>query len=233
MRTGWLKWKDGMHSYLGTNGVMRFGTHKINGRSFTFNSQGKTWAQRKLSVPCLMQYPELPNGCESVALTNVLNYKGFRLSKCTMADYWIPRSSWNFVTHFWGNPHSYSGNSIAAPGLARAANNFLNAKGSKLNAYDVSGKSLRQLYSYVAKGHPVIVWATIGQQSIGPCYGVQYWNGKRYAVYTNSHTLVVRGFDRINNKVYLADSISGYVTCDASWFAMTYSARGSQAVVIK
>ena len=234
MHTGWLKWNGQQKwSYFGSDGTMLVGSHKINGRTIVFDSSGKVDAQIKLNVPCFLQYPELPTGCEAVALTNALMYKGFRLSKTELADKWISRSTSDFVMHFWGNPHSVKGNSIAAPGLMAAANKYLQAKGSKLHAYDVSGKSLDNLFSYVSNGNPVIVWSTINQQRIGLCYGTQWYNGKKYSVYTNSHTIVLRGFDLVNNKVYLSDSISGYVTCDASWFAMTYTARGSQAIVIK
>ena len=34
----------------------------------------------------ILQNPELPTGCESVALTMVLNYLGFDLDKTTIAD---------------------------------------------------------------------------------------------------------------------------------------------------
>lgn len=47
-----------------------------------------------------MQNPELPTGCESVALTNALNYYGFGLGKTVIADAYMPKSSWDFVTAF-------------------------------------------------------------------------------------------------------------------------------------
>ena len=102
-----------------------------------------------LNVPCTIQNPELPTGCESVALTNALNYYGFGLGKTVIADAYMPKSNWDFVTAFWGNPHSASnGNCISAPGLTNTANSFLISRGSSLRAYDVTGTGFYDLYSY-------------------------------------------------------------------------------------
>ena len=187
-----------------------------------------------LNVPCTMQNPELPTGCESVALTNALNYYGFGLGKTVIADAYMPKSSWDFVTAFWGNPHSASnGNCISAPGLTNTANSFLISSGSSLRAYDVSGTGFYDLYSYLEAGHPVIIWSTIGMQNLGRCYATQAYGGRVYRTYTNSHTVVLRGFNRSLGTVYIADSLSGYVSNSAERIASLYSQRGAQAVVLK
>ena len=187
-----------------------------------------------LNVPCVMQNPELPTGCESVALTNALNYCGFGLGKTVIADAYMPKSSWDFVTAFWGNPHSASnGNCISAPGLTNTANSFLISRGSSLRAYDVTGTGFYDLYSYLEAGHPVIIWSTIGMQNLGSCYATQAYGGRVYRTYTNSHTVVLRGFNRSLGTVYIADSLSGYVSNSAERIASLYSQRGAQAVVLK
>ena len=187
-----------------------------------------------LNVPCTMQNPELPTGCESVALTNALNYYGFGLGKTVIADAYMPKSSWDFVTAFWGNPHSASnGNCISAPGLTNTANSFLISRGSGLRAYDVTGTGFYDLYSYLEAGHPVIIWSTIGMQNLGSCYATQAYGGRVYRTYTNSHTVVLRGFNRSLGTVYIADSLAGYVSNSAQRIASLYSQRGAQAVVLK
>ena len=181
-----------------------------------------------------MQNPELPTGCESVALTNALNYYGFGLGKTVIADAYMPKSSWDFVTAFWGNPHSASnGNCISAPGLTNTANSFLISRGSSLRAYDVTGTGFYDLYSYLEAGHPVIIWSTIGMQNLGSCYATQAYGGRVYRTYTNSHTVVLRGFNRSLGTVYIADSLAGYVSNSAQRIASLYSQRGAQAVVLK
>ena len=187
-----------------------------------------------LNVPCTIQNPELPTGCESVALTNALNYYGFGLGKTVIADAYMPKSSWDFVTAFWGNPHSASnGNCISAPGLTNTANSFLISRGSSLRAYDVTGTGFYDLYSYLEAGHPVIIWSTIGMQNLGSCYATQAYDGRVYRTYTNSHTVVLRGFNRSLGTVYMADSLAGYVSNSAQRIASLYSQRGAQAVVLK
>ena len=186
-----------------------------------------------LNVPCYLQYPELPTGCESVALTNVLNYYGLGLAKTTMADSYIPRSSSNFVTAFWGNPHSSSGNCCSAPAIVNAANSILSQRGNARRAHDISGVSLEGMYFHLQAGNPVIVWSTMYQANIGPVYARQWYNGRQYFTVTNSHTVVLRGYDKTRGEVYLADSLSGYVTMSASRFDLLYRQRGSQAVVIQ
>ncbi len=187
-----------------------------------------------LNVPCTIQNPELPTGCESVALTNALNYYGFGLGKTVIADAYMPKSSWDFVTAFWGNPHSASnGNCISAPGLTNTANSFLISRGSSLRAHDVTGTGFYDLYSYLEAGHPVIIWSTIGMQNLGSCYATQAYGGRVYRTYTNSHTVVLRGFNRSLGTVYIADSLAGYVSNSAQRIASLYSQRGAQAVVLK
>ena len=188
---------------------------------------------KKLDVPCLMQYPSLPNGCEAVALTNTLLFYGFKLKVNYLADHYIPRSTSNFVTKYWGNPHDSTGNSIAAPGLAMAANKYLKAKKSALKAYNLTGASFSTLLDHIEEGRPVIIWTTMYQAKLGRQYGgTQYYKGVAYKVYTNSHTVVLKGFDRKKGKVYLSDSISGAGTYDLKWIKSLYEARGLQAVVI-
>ena len=200
-------------------------------QSYTFAQTSYSPEPVNLAVPVYNQYSVgLPNGCESAALTNVLNYYGFGIGPCEMADRWIPRSSYDFVWHFWGDPHSYSnGNEICAPGLTQSANNFLASRGSRLRAYDVSGTSLYDLCKYLDDGNPVIIWTTVHQQNIGNIYA----RSGNYFACSNSHTVVLKGYDPQTNKVMLSDTIDGYTTWDRGWIAWVYQRRGAQAVVIK
>ena len=80
MKTGWLS-LGGTWYYLDAarGGVMLSnGWYWIGSTDYKFSSSGAmvgAW----VDVPCYSQYPELPTGCESVALTNLLNYYGFGL----------------------------------------------------------------------------------------------------------------------------------------------------------
>ena len=89
MKTGWLS-RGGTWYYLDAarGGVMLSnGWYWIGSTDYKFSSSGAmvgAW----VDVPCYSQYPELPTGCESVALTNLLNYYGFGLGKTIIADYY-------------------------------------------------------------------------------------------------------------------------------------------------
>ena len=182
-----------------------------------------------LDVPVIYQYPDLPTGCESVALTEALNYYGFGLSKCTIADYYMPWSGSDFVYAFLGNPHSSAGNAIMAPGITITANSFLRDVGSDMRATNLTGISFSSLYEYLDRGVPVVVWNTIDCASpSGP-----YLSKDGYSLYYPSHAVTLAGYNPFDNTVYIADPISGWVERDADWFATVYNRLGKQAVIVE
>lgn len=182
-----------------------------------------------LAVPCAWnQYDVgLPTGCESMALTNVLLYWGYSLSPTTIADNYMPWSNSDFVYSFLGNPHTYNGGTILAPGLTNAANSFLSSAGSILHAYDISGLSFDALYNYVNEGYPVIVWNTVNMADPGTG-----WSSGSYTMYQRTHTVVLSGYNKVDGTIYVSDSISGAIWRDVGAFASIYSQMGYQAVVI-
>lgn len=188
-----------------------------------------------LPMQCMLQYPELPTGCEAVALSNDLTYYDFSLSKFEIVDRWLPRSSWDWVTAYQGDPYTWGGgswNSCCAPAICTAADNYLSAHGSALRAHNITGTSFNELYNYIAQGYPVIVWNTVGMKWPGLGTETRWYDGKAYRLYSGTHTVVLKGFDKSNGTVLVADPIAGNVARDAGTFSLIYSAIGSQAVVI-
>lgn len=60
-------------------------------------------ASAQLDIPEVFQMPELPTGCESVALTMALMYEGFELDKTTIADdYLVYSEDGIFPADMWG-----------------------------------------------------------------------------------------------------------------------------------
>lgn len=161
--------------------------------------------QVHLNVPCVMQNPELPTGCESVALTNLLKYHGFSLSKTIIADHYMPYGT-NIAINFVGNPHDSNGAGIYPPGIVVTANKFLKEKKSRLRAYDITGSSMDQLYQYLEK---------------------------RYPWYREEHCMVLKGYNRRKGEVDVSDSISGNVVRNAVRFASIYDQVGRYAAVIR
>ena len=237
MKTGWLS-LGGAWYYLDAarGGVMlSSGWYWVGSTDYKFSSSGAmvgAW----VDVPCYSQYPELPTGCESVALTNLLNYYGFRLGKTIIADYYLPKGSGgNFVTAFDGNPRRSSGGLMGcvAPAITIAGNNFLRAAGSGKQAKDVSFSSIASIKNRLTCGQPVEMWNTEWGSWPGGRYATRWYNGHSYGLWGGNHAVVLKGYDDEQGIVYLSDSINGNVTRNAQVFFGTWQQMDSQAVVIE
>ena len=237
MKTGWLS-LGGTWYYLDAarGGVMLSnGWYWIGSTDYKFSSSGAmvgAW----VDVPCYLQYPELPTGCESVALTNLLNYYGFGLGKTIIADYYLPKgSNGNFVTAFDGNPRRSSGGLMGcvAPAITIAGNNFLRAVGSIMQAKDVSFSSISSIKNRLTCGQPVEMWNTEWGSWPGGRYAARWYNGHSYGLWGGNHAAVLKGYDDEQGIVYLSDSINGNVTRNAQVFFGTWQQMDSQAVVIE
>ena len=237
MKTGWLS-LGGTWYYLDAarGGVMLSnGWYWIGSTDYKFSSSGAmvgAW----VDVPCYSQYPELPTGCESVALTNLLNYYGFGLGKTIIADYYLPKgSNGNFVTAFDGNPRRSSGGLMGcvAPAITIAGNNFLRAAGSIMQAKDVSFSSISSIKNRLTCGQPVEMWNTEWGSWPGGRYAARWYNGHSYGLWGGNHAVVLKGYDDERGIVYLSDSINGNVTRNAQVFFGTWQQMDSQAVVIE
>ena len=237
MKTGWLS-LGGAWYYLDAarGGVMLSnGWYWIGSTDYKFSSSGAmvgAW----VDVPCYSQYPELPTGCESVALTNLLNYYGFGLGKTIIADYYLPKgNNGNFVTAFDGNPRRSSGGLMGcvAPAITIACNNFLRAAGSGKQAKDVSFSSISSIKNRLTCGQPVEMWNTVWGSWPGGRYASRWYNGHSYGLWGGNHAVVLKGYDDEQGIVYLSDSINGNVTRNAQVFFGTWQQMDSQAVVIE
>ena len=236
---GWLSWaKNG--AYAGSTGMSKRaeaiqvmlvakGASAPAGTSFSAYLEE---ANRKdLNVPLIYQNPELPYGCESVALTMVLNYYGYNLGKTAISDHWMIYDS-NFMYGFNGSPYGLPGGCVYAPGLANTANRFLAAKGSLKRAHNLMGSDLASLYKYVSNGFPVIVWSTIDDDTAHYSSYSRAYNNQNYRLIMNLHCVVLTGYDKTAGTVKINDSLSGYRTYKKSTFEAIYNSMYKQAVVI-
>ena len=225
MVTGWL-YIDGSWYWLNNSGSMQIGWKFIGGNWYYFNlengqmlSNGWHYIGKVdykfsssgamvgcwMDVPCYNQFPELPTGCESVALTNLLNYYGFGLTKTTIASLYLPLTSGgNFVTAFSGNPFTGTGglSGCVAPAIVNAGNNFLWTTGSLLRSRDVSFSSVQSIKERLTNGQPVEVWNTESGGYPGSRYAIQYYNGHSYGLWGGNHAVVIKGYDDEQGIVY-------------------------------
>ena len=227
MATGWLKDGNSWY-YLDSSNGGRMVASKwqyVGSVDYKFNGSGRmvgAW----VNVPAMSQYPNLPDGCESVALANMLRYYGFPTSNTTIWNSYLSFSDWNFVS-------AYAMGGCMAPAIRDAANWYLSARGSSLRAQDVTGSSRSDIYWYLQYGIPVQVWGTVNNGGAGYAKASQWYGGRLYNFYTGNHSIVVQGYDEERGIVYVADSISGSVTRSASSFFNNYWTTGAQAVVIR
>lgn len=196
-----------------------------------------------IDVPTVLQYPELPNGCEITSLTAILNSYGMDVSKTIMADRYLPKSV--FSTEggktFGPNPHiAYAGNprslnggwyAFATP-IVKAAEDVITSNKMVLNAENVSGSTREEILSYIDQSIPVIVWVT---RDLSPPIKRGGWyiegTSKFHSSYTNLHTVVLKGW--ADGKVHLMNPIKGQQIISEDEFFNSYEALGSQAVIIK
>lgn len=185
-----------------------------------------------IDMELVYQHPELPTGCESVALTIALKYYGFDLEKTTIASDYLIYSD-NFVKGYMGNPFNYGGAGIYSPGLTRTANIYLDDQGSDLNARNVSGSTPEELYRYISEDTPVVIWNTIHMIPNQPTGFKIKWGQKTYEWDGSEHCMVLSGYDLERNVVIIHDPIDGIVERDADIFWERYENLGSMAIIIR
>ena len=184
-----------------------------------------------LDVPEIMQMPELPTGCETVALTIDLNALGLEMEKTKVAtDYLISGSNW--VTAFAGDPRSYSGGGVFPPGLLSIAEKAIESEGANFYAFNTTGTSLRDLYKFIEAGYPVIVWTTMYQDLPRHQGGIIEHEGVSYQWYPTEHCIVVNGYDWTEGKVETSDPLHGRVAREAESFERIFDEIGRFSIVI-
>ncbi|SMQ84339.1 Uncharacterized protein YvpB [Bacillus sp. OV166] len=126
----------------------------------------------KLNVPLINQRPELPTGCEITAVTMMLQYKGVRVDKVTLAKK-MPRHSSNPNLGYVGNPFTKSGWTIYPPALMGLVKNYAGS------AKNLTGASNGTIEKQLVNNKPVVVL-------VSRMHGFSV------------HALVLTGFDQSN-----------------------------------
>lgn len=190
-------------------------------------------AKASLDVPELLQNPELPTGCESVALTIALTYEGYELDKTTIAEeYLIYDHTGNFALGYNGDPTSPNGAGIFPPGLVATANTYLLTQEQPATAVDISGKDFYLLLDYISRGTPVVIWTTMYMMEPEFTDSVVTVNGHSYTWYLQEHCVVLCGYDLEKGTVTVSDPLEGIIERNLEDFARIYESTGSCAMII-
>ena len=199
-------------------------------------SPGPALASEISGFPVVYQRPELPTGCEVTALTMLINYYGYPVSKTTMASTYLPQVASGYTGrvdldyYFCGNPYGV-GIGCGAGALVTAANSYFTASGSSLRGVDITGTSATGLYDYIGNGKPVVVMVTIGMANRKNVQG-WYTTGGKYVTWSdNDHGVVLIGCDA--NSVKVACPLFGIKTYSRAQFEKVYATRGNRAMIIQ
>ena len=186
----------------------------------------------QLDVENILQNPELPNGCEITSAAIVLNYLGYTIGKVTLAEDYLPVHIpyWEAdpEVEFMGSPADELSFYCLPGAVTAAVNTYLAEQGSTYHALDITGAEPAQLEMYLSQGTPVLVWAT--RAFTEPVYNYTFTLADGSWPYSNSHCLVLTGYDEDN--YYFADPMDEITEIDRGTFALRYEQLGSHAVVI-
>ncbi|MBR1863310.1 MAG: C39 family peptidase [Ruminococcus sp.] len=201
-------------------------------------------SSNRLSVNVIYQYPELPTGCETTALTILLRHLGYNADKVSIARYHLPKQDFHwsygtmygadFRTTFAGNPENSYSYGCLAPCIVTAANSYLGSVGAGQSAYDISGRELDTLFrDYIDMGRPVLIWIT--SDNLHPTIPTTVWmtpSGETVQWLAYEHCVVLTGYDLDAGLVYVSDPLSGNVSYDLNTLRQRYNELGRQSVCI-
>lgn len=193
--------------------------------------------KKTMDVNLTYQNPDFPNGCEAISLYMVLRYNGYMVTKEDVCYKYMPRGplhSTNPYLAYMGDPGSLTGGygCWASVICTTAENYFKDASITSKTPENITGSSLEQLFSYIDRNIPVVVWGTLGMGSTtwfkaGSSDGVDYYWPSR------AHCVVLTGYDRTRKVVKVNDPIEGKVEYSFSSFQQAYETMNKNAMVIE
>lgn len=172
----------------------------------------------------ILQYPQLPSGCEPASLTWALQSLGFQVTVDDIIDEHLEYGD-DIVNQYSGDLYSSGG--ALPPAIVAAANSFLQSENSELEAYDLTGCSFEELGLVVEGGYPVLVWTTMYSEE--PWYTDTYLEGG-YRWYDNEHCAVLYGIE--DEQALIMDPLEGFITQNIAEYKNLYEACGSMSVII-
>lgn len=201
-------------------------------------------ASKLIDVQNILQNPELPTGCEVTSLTILLNHLGYSADKVTMARNYLPKQSFywengiyygaDFRTTFAGNPESEYSYGCYAPCIVTTANGYFSENGFDAAACNITGADFDSLLEdYIDNDKPVLIWIT--SSNLHEPYYTSIWttpDGEEVQWLAYEHCVVLTGYDKDNQLIYVSDPLSGNISYDYSTIRQRYNEMGQQAVYI-
>jgi uncharacterized protein YvpB len=190
-----------------------------------------------LDAPLIMQYPELPRGCEITSLTMLLQFYGVDKGKMellpemnrdtTPIEYNLDGS-----IKYWGNPYvGFVGDiTLDSVGFGIYHSALFDLLATYIpSALDLTGGFFQDLEQQIAQGIPVMVWTTVRYEV--PDKWVE-WDTPAGPIRTTfqEHAVLLVGFDEEN--VYVNDPLKNRknVKINKAQFTASWKAMGQQAL---
>lgn len=196
-----------------------------------------------IDVPDIKQLPELPTGCEVTSLTMTLNYFDIQIDKMKVSRDYLPKDELSrdendiltgpdFKYVFIGNPENDFSFGCMAPCISDTATKILDEYSSEYSATDITGTSLYDLFHYIEKDIPVVIWTTM--ELVEPEYITSWitYDGEKVTWPTNEHCVVLTGYNYINNTVQVNDPMFGVSQLNMEDVKKRYDHIGQNAVII-
>lgn len=196
---------------------------------------------KSLDVRLISQNPELYNGCEVTCLAMLLNYKGVKVDKLTLAKQMkknptkaVYNSSGEVIK--WGNPkYGFVGDVYGESGIGYSIDpEPLMPLISKYqeNPNNLTGKSLDDIKESINNENPVLVW--VESNFSYPIEFIQ-WNDEKGGVVKATfdiHAILITGYDGEN--IYYNDPLTGEKNKAISQnrFTQVWKAMGSKALSV-
>lgn len=213
----------------------KLGNSTIQERNITVKQKDNTYMIN--NFPTYSQFPNYPNGCESIALYTLLKYYKVNVSPEDIVNrlkkgdgpYWENGKLYggNPEIEFVGDPRAKNGYGVYQKPIIDVANYY------KSGMIDYTGHSLNQVLELVKNGIPVQVWASINLQNTSVCTSWTYKaTGQKINWICRLHSMVIVGFN--SNYVYVSDPYVGaIVKYNRSQFQKIYNLFGKRAIYYK
>lgn len=184
--------------------------------------------------PTYHQYPNYPNGCESIALYTLLKYYHIQVTpkeivnklKKGSGPYWKNNVLYggNPEVEFVGDPRDKHGYGVYQKPIIDVANQF------KPGIIDYSGNSLTSVLELVKRNIPVQVWVSINLKDTKKCASWRHpTTGEKIDWICNLHSVVITGYD--SNNVIVSDPYIGKITSyNKRQFEKMYNLFGRRAI---
>lgn len=186
------------------------------------------------NFPTYNQYPNYPNGCESIALYNLLRYYGVSVTPENIVEklkkgngpYWDGNTLYggNPEIEFVGDPRDIHGYGVFQKPILEVANTY------KSGMIDYTGHSFNEVLALVKQKIPVQVWASIGARDTSVCARWTYTpTGETIEWICDLHSVVVIGYS--DTSVFVSDSYTGKIEeYNRGQFEKMYNLFGRRAL---